>query len=185
MEKVPVTYIPGFIKDPVEALNELKTLDFVRRDGSPRDEYYVNDVPVPYTYGRGRGVRTYEPQVWTDRIRSVQAALKAFTGYDFEVCFLNRYLDQSDQLGWHADDSPEMDDKRPIAIVSLGVAREIWFRPNPTPTNKSPEVTKLVLESGSLALMAPGMQDTYQHRIPKASFKCGERISMTFRGYVK
>ena len=30
-----------------------------------------------------------------------------------------------------------------------------------------------------------GMQDTWQHRIPKASFQCGERISLTFRGYVR
>ena len=42
----------------------------------------------------------------------------------------------------------------------------------------------LRLGHGSLCLMAPGMQDTWQHRIPKASFQCGERISLTFRGYV-
>lgn len=30
----------------------------------------------------------------------------------------NIYLVQTDQLGWHADDSPEMDDARPIGIVT-------------------------------------------------------------------
>ena len=46
-------------------------------------------------------------------------AIEAYTELKFEVCFLNRYHDQSDHLGWHADDSPEMDDSRPIGIVRI------------------------------------------------------------------
>lgn len=103
----------------------------------------------------------------------------------FEVCFLNRYLDQSDHLGWHADDSPEMDDARPIAVISLGVEREIWFRPIPVKGEPPQEVSKVRLGHGSLFLMHPGMQETHQHRIPKASSLCGERISLTFRGYTE
>jgi alkylated DNA repair dioxygenase AlkB len=72
-----------------------------------------------------------------------------------------------------------MDDKRPIATISLGVEREIWFRPN-----NSTDITKVLLGNGSLCLMLPGMQETHQHRIPKAPFHCGERISLTFRGYI-
>lgn len=78
-----------------------------------------------------------------------------------------------------------MDDDRPIAIVSLGVEREIWFR-SILGTNSKPsygEIEKVILQHGSLCLMSPGMQDTHQHRIPKASFQCGERISLTYRGY--
>jgi alkylated DNA repair dioxygenase AlkB len=110
----------------------------------------------------------------------IRKALEALTASTFEVCFLNRYLNQSDHLGWHADDSPEMDDARPIGIVSLGVEREIWFAPK----GKASGVTKVKLEHGSLCVMAEGMQDAWMHRIPKASFQCGERISLTFRGYV-
>jgi alkylated DNA repair dioxygenase AlkB len=73
-----------------------------------------------------------------------------------------------------------MDDERPIAIVTLGAEREIWFCPNTDRT----DITKLVLGNGSLCVMAPGMQDTHWHRIPKAGFECGPRISITFRGYV-
>jgi alkylated DNA repair dioxygenase AlkB len=46
-----------------------------------------------------------------------------------------------------------------------------------------PSIHKLLLENGSIAIMAAGMQDTWQHRIPKHSAPCGERISLTFRGY--
>lgn len=185
----PITYIPNFVVNPDEAFLALQNdLQWEQRD-APRMEYYVNDFPKPYVYGRGRGQRTYFPQPMHPVISTIRKALEAHTGVVFEVCFLNRYLNQSDQLGWHADDSPEMDDSRPIGIVSLGVEREIWFRPNSPLTPDSILSTmdrqQVKLGHGSLCLMAPGMQDTWQHRIPKASFSCGERISLTFRGYVQ
>ncbi len=195
----PIIYNSSFVTNPDLKFQLLRDeLDWEKRD-APRQEYYCNDVPQPYTYGTGKGRRTYEPRLFTPTIREIQQSLETLISTRFEVCFLNRYLDQSDQLGWHADDSPEMDDKRPIGIVSLGVEREIWFRPifpspvildtreDPAPIKVSAfgEVKKLKLGHGSLCIMMPGMQDTWQHRIPKAAFQCGERISLTFRGYVE
>lgn len=179
---VPITYKPGFLANPAEVFARLwAELDWQKRDSTPRREYYCNEVAVPYTYGSGAGVRTYEVQPWHPDIRAIKAQLEAETGTVFEVCFLNGYENSRDHLGWHADDSPEMDDDRPIAIVTLGAEREIWFCPQ---ANKS-DVTRISLSSGSLCLMAPGMQDTHFHRIPKAGFECGPRISLTFRGYTK
>lgn len=179
---LPIKYIPNFINSPREVLDALQEdLSWERRESTPRMEYYINQIPDPYTYGSGRGVRTYQPKPSHPAIEEMLKGLKDLTGYTFEVCFLNRYLNQSDHLGWHADNSPEMDDSRPIAIISLGVEREIWFCPQDDKKN----ITKLLLENGSLCLMMPGMQDTHFHRIPKAGFNCGERISLTFRGYIK
>ena len=112
-------------------------------------------------------------------MRVLQDNLARLCERAFEVCFLNGYEDQKDHLGWHADDSPEMDDARPIGIISLGAEREIWF----CPQDDKAAVTRIKLEHGSLCLMLPGMQDTHFHRIPKAGFVCGERISLTFRGF--
>lgn len=177
---VPVSYLEGFVPEPAVAFSELwRDLAWERRGSTPRREYYANDVGVPYVYGKGAGVREYLPQAWHPRMRELQDALQQHCQSRFEVCFLNGYEDQSDHLGWHADDSKEMDDARPIAIVSLGVAREIWF----CPQVNTKEVTKLLLAPGSLCLMHAGMQGTHFHRIPKAGFQCGERISLTFRGY--
>lgn len=192
--KAPVSYYPEFVSGPDNAFAHLRDdLDWERRGDAPRCEYYCNDVAQPYVYGVGRGRRLYEPRPYHPIILEIRQKLEQLAGAKFEVCFLNRYLNQSDHLGWHADDSPEMDDSRPIASVSLGVAREIWFRRKPNvaadialiESGGGPpgEVTKLLLEHGSLCLMPPGMQDVWQHRIPKASFQCGERISLTFRGY--
>lgn len=176
----PTKYIESYVQNPHELFEKLKNdLAWVRREQTPRSEYYINKANVPYTYGRGRGEREYLPQPNHPAIEELMANLKTTTGAEFEVCFLNRYHDQSDHLGWHSDDSPEMDDDRPIAIISLGVEREIWF----CPIGNKLEITKQLLGNGSLCLMEPGMQDTHMHRIPKAGRICGERISLTFRGY--
>lgn len=176
-----VEYRTGFVTDPEACFRELwAELDWERRGSTPRREYYANDYGVPYLYGRGAGVREYLPKPWHPRMEEIRRNLEAATGVKFDVCFLNGYEDQSDHLGWHADDSITMDDNRPIAIVSLGVAREFWY----CPQNDRKDVSKLLLENGSLCLMPPGMQDTHYHRIPKAGFTCGARISLTFRGYV-
>lgn len=182
-----VDYIQKYIEEPEAAFKTLRDeLAWVQRDNTPRMEYYINSANVPYTYGRGAGIREYQPQPAHSLIEALRNRLYVETGALFHVCFLNRYLDQYNQLGWHADNSPEMDDAKPIAIISLGAEREIHFAPitaegKPDKT----KVDKVLLHSGSLCLMPPGMQDTHMHRIPKAGRIVGERISLTFRGYVK
>ena len=181
--KAPISYEPSFVANPAEAFRALwEELQWERRGTTPRREYYANDVPVPYQYGKDVGVRQYLPKPWHPVMLTLREQLEAHTGTRFEVCFLNGYQDQSDSLGWHADDSPEMDPKRPIAIISLGAEREIWFRPQ----DDKLAVDKLKLGDGSLCLMNAGMQmpGGWYHRIPKAGFVCGPRISLTFRGYV-
>lgn len=184
MSQPPIIYNPTFLGSNSDVLfNRLwLELEWQQRGNTPRMEYYVNDFDEPYTYGTGEGRRTYEAQPNHPVIQTIRALVEAKANTTFEVCFLNGYRDGKDQLGWHADDSPEMDDKRPIAIVSLGARREIYFRPQ----NDKEDVTKLWLEPGSLCLMLPGMQETHFHRIPKASYaNCGARISLTFRGLVR
>lgn len=181
---LPVAYLPGFFPEADAIFQQLwNEQNWLRHDKVPRREYYSNDFPEPYTYGLKDYARTYHPQPYHPSVLAIRKKIEDWTGTRFEVCFQNGYEDQSDQLGWHSDDSPEMDDDRPIAIVSFGVEREIHFREIGNKSN-SEGVTKLKLGHGSLCLMLPGMQDTHQHRIPKASFMCGARISLTFRGYV-
>lgn len=177
----PIRYISDFIPLPHLAFAELWAGLAWRSIAGNRLEYYCNDFDRPYTYGQKEYARTYEPQPYHPLITMMREQLEDLTGHKFEVCFLNGYRDGKDQLGWHADDSPEMDDARPIGIISLGAEREIWFRGN----DRKDDVAKLKLASGSLCLMDPGMQDTHQHRIPKSPVQnCPPRISLTFRGYV-
>jgi alkylated DNA repair dioxygenase AlkB len=104
---------------------------------------------------------------------------------EYNVCFLNRYDHQKHQLNWHSDSSPEMDTTHPIAVVSFGVEREIWFRAKGADGEVLPGVTppeeRQKLGHGSLFVMPPFYQDTHMHRIPRCDHECGIRISLTFR----
>lgn len=179
--KAPVAYTAGFLADSSAVFSALwNELEWERRGLTPRREFYCNAIAVPYAYGKGAGRREYLPKPWHPVIAAIKADVECAIGARMEVCFLNGYENARDYLGWHADDSPEMDDARPIAIVTVGAAREINFR---SIADRAGSVEKLVLESGSLCVMGAGMQDTHEHRIPKCGFECGPRISMTFRGY--
>lgn len=176
-----IEYTPAFVGNPGTMFDAMwNGLAWERRGNTPRREYYCNDLGTPYTYGSGAGVRTYDSKEWTPEILAIRAATEDKLGCKLEVCFLNGYENSRDALGWHSDNSPEMDDDRPIAIVTLGAEREIWF----APMSDMSDVTKVMLGSGSLCVMKPGMQDTHRHRIPRAGYDCGPRISLTFRGYV-
>lgn len=177
---LPVTHIPSQFVDHQHVFDSLDMLQWIRVGTTPRDEYFVSDVEKPYTYGVADFARTYRPQPWSQMLRNLQGIAKAIAGMPMELCFLNRYHHGRDHLGWHADDSPEMDDARPIIIMSFGAAREIQFRPNDAPK----DVSTLMMNSGDIVVMAPGMQDTHQHRIPKSGDqRLGSRISLTWRGY--
>jgi alkylated DNA repair dioxygenase AlkB len=177
----PIVYVPGFVVDPGAAFFELcRSLDWERREDVPRSEYYANDHAEPYAYGRGKGRRVYHPKPWHPLMLEIRSRLEQLTTATLDVCFANLYLDSSDQLGWHADDSPEMDDTRPIVTVSLGAQREIMFRK----ISDRGRSVSYKLGNGSCCIMQPGMQNEWEHRIPKATFECGPRISLTYRGFI-
>lgn len=198
---VPYVYVHPFVKDTADAFcrlhDELKWLQY---PNTPRKEYYVNAQGAPYTYGKGRFARTYLAQPTHPVIEAIRHAVEDYAGVTLDTVFCNFYGDKDSSCGWHSDDEPEMDDERPIIGVSLGAERVIDFRPKwepPLPgegydnvrllpiSNKTKPSESLLLENGSLLLMKPGMQDYWQHRIPKASSQCTPRISLTFRGYAK
>lgn len=149
--------------------------------GAPRREAFLSkNAPVLYTYGSGTHFRTYESSPIPDFMKDFWEDAEEFAGCEFELCFSNGYANERNHLGWHADDSDSVDDSRPILVVSIGAEREIWFRKNGE-ENKT-DIHKMKLKSGSGLLMLPGVQDTHQHRIPKADRKMDKRISFTFRG---
>lgn len=205
----PVTYTPAFLEPDFawRAFEKLRNeLTWERREDAPRSEYWWNSLGRSYTYGRGRGERTYKPQREHPIIQAINVTLGLNTmDRLYEGCFLNMYEDGRDALGWHSDDDPGIDHSRPIAVVTLGNARDIQFKRMPftdvhtshcnlgeykgvckygkdetCPALEPAETVRL--QPGSLLLMHAGMQDTHLHRIPRAGYECGPRISLTFRG---
>lgn len=160
-----------------------------------RKEYFMSDRPRAYRYKTFDGEREYRSAPFTPPVLGLRAGfalLRLFpldlvglgaAALDFNVCFLNRYDTQHGHLGWHADDSPEMSHDHPIAVVSLGAEREIWWKPKAEKGETPPDRRRL-LEHGSVFVMPAGFQREYLHRIPKCDRACGTRISLTFRHYL-
>lgn len=151
-----------------------------------RKEYFMSDKPRSYAYSvrddTGSHMRDYHSSPYTERIERYRLLLNT-PGLGYNVCFLNRYDDQRNHLGWHADDSPEMDHDHPIAVVSFGAEREIWWKPKDY-KGVVPVACRQLLEHGSIFTMPAGFQREYLHRIPKCDHACGVRVSLTFRRYI-
>ena len=139
---------------------------------------------MSYTYGQGRGVRTYISIEMNDFVTLIMNKVNKTLGLigPMNGCFLNLYEDDHKALGWHADDFREMDHAKAVAVVSFGEPREIWWRAKGT-TGVTPPERRLMLDNGSLFIMPPGFQHTHEHRIPKGDRKMNKRVSLTFRAF--
>lgn len=189
----PITYIENYFGindvniraisgDVVSAFDLVKDEATWEQRDAPRKECFMSDRTDSYTYGSGNGIRTYYPIAYPKPgiVYTIKSKLEKDYACKFEACFLNYYEGPRDHLGWHADDSDVIDPTRPIAVISLGSAREIWFREKGSKGAEA--IEKQLLASGSLLLMHAGMQQTHEHRIPKHGANCAARISLTFRG---
>lgn len=183
--------------DAVKAFDALwNELAWERRDDAPRYEYWWNVFGRAYTYGSGRGVRTYESKADHNVIMEVKYALANRLGFVYEGCFLNGYdafRAKQDWLGWHEDDDEGINHDRPIAIVTLygtenAKTRKIAFREklgiDADGKMTYGPVEEVELGNGSLMLMPAGFQSKYQHAIPKVPGAWDSRISMTYRSLI-
>lgn len=191
LRNAPVTYLANAVGTPDSIFTYLwDNLPWEQRE-APRRECWFNPYGQDYTYGTGEHARTYRSHPLAaflggagEVVYHIMASLNDRTGSRYDCCFINGYEHGRQHLGWHSDDSPEMDADHPIATVSLGAEREIWFRPVGDKSGEN--VEKLMLGHGSAAIMAAGMQQTWQHRIPKSpKADCGPRLSLTYRRLVR
>jgi alkylated DNA repair dioxygenase AlkB len=171
-----------------ELFEHCKKLDWLSLTNN-RQEYFMSVKPLEYTYGNGDNARTYKSNEMTSPICSLLNRLSVDTYIDclgtfasYNACFLNKYEGQQNQLGWHADNLGDTNG-HPIAVISLGAEREIWWKLKDYKGEIPPENRQL-LHHGSLFIMPIGMQDFYLHRIPKCDRPCECRISLTCRKFL-
>lgn len=176
--------IPSYRKllEPIKAnklFNVLMGLEWLTLSDT-RKEYFMSDVERSYTYGKGKGERTYLSKPYIPEVDSLRTTLNAILCENFDLCFLNRYDDAKNHLGWHADDTSLQSSSSSIAVISLGAEREIWWKLKEY-KGEIPQDQRQLLENGSLFVMPPLFQETYYHKIPKCNHFCRTRISLTFR----
>lgn len=181
-------YIEGFCESTPEVVAEIiHGTPWIDRTEARRECFMSEGGGISYTYGKGRGIRTYTSGDYTEFVRGVLAKVNSEVerrGWlPMNGCFLNCYTNEGQHLGWHADDFVKMDHSCPVVVVSFGEEREIWWRPLGD-KGVVPAGQRQSLASGSMFIMLPGMQHTHEHRIPKGDHSMGERVSLTFRRFL-
>lgn len=194
-----VTCLDDYVPEPASHHPALLALPWETKR-TARHEYFMSDKQLAYSYDSS-GDYVSKPVV--EPVTTIMRALNAELGVEFNACFLNKYDNAHQHLGWHADNFKGMDQTQPIAVVSFGAEREIWVKDQrgfaclacdgsgcpscnlgftkAPPNGKQPLDQRILLKDGSLFVMPAGYQDSHFHRIPKCDRECGWRISLTFR----
>ena len=146
-----------------------------------RKELFMSEVPgTIYKYDKYDDANQYTSVPYTKPILDIVTWINEKYNTQYNLCFMNRYDTQHDHIGWHADDSNIMDTNHPIATISFGEEREIWFKIK-SYKGIIPDAQRQKLANGSIFIMPAGFQETHLHRIPKNDRPCGTRFSLTLR----
>lgn len=150
---------------------------FGRVSKIPRLQGFVADRGIGYTYSGIRLIGNgFDPLC-----ARVKQDIEETCGELFNAVLLNLYRDGHDSMGWHSDNEPELGDQPIIASLSLGETRTLRFR---DPKKIEPNWS-LELENGSLLLLGKGVQQRWQHSVPKRTRSKQPRMNLTFRNIRK
>ncbi len=141
----------------------------------PRLQAFMADPGLRYSYSG----KTLSTNTWHPKVQQLANRIEQYTGTRFNAVLLNLYRDGNDSMGWHRDDEPELGDDPHIASLSLGTARTFMLRRKKR--NKGERSLQLDLNHGALLYMGSGVQQHWQHSLPKASHCPRARINLTFR----
>lgn len=149
---------------------------FGKRYALPRLQQWYGDAGRVYAWS---GI-AMQPLAWTPALARVREAVQAATDTCFDAVLLNYYRDGHDTVGWHADDEPEFGPASVIASVSVGAERDFVMR-----RVAGRETITIVLEHGSLLVMAGDTQRNWQHALPRRKRVTAPRVNLTFRAFAR
>ena len=146
-----------------------------KRHPVPRLTVFLANEGTQYRYSgavhRGSG--------WPEWFKPLLEQVNEACRTEFNGCLPNLYRHGEDRMGWHADDEPEIDQRAPIASLSLGATRDFQLRDRIT----SKEKISLALADGDLLVMHPGCQSRWMHSVPQRRKVQNTRINLTFRRF--
>ena len=109
-------------------------------------------------------------------IDAALAAVRAVAPAPYTRVGLNLYRGGRDSVAMHNDRIHDLAPGQPIAILSLGAARDMLIKPK-----RGGSAQRVRLAPGSVLVMSHAAQRTHDHGIPKCSAPLGPRISLAFR----
>ncbi len=161
----------------------LKTIDwkndeaiiFGKKVITKRKVAWYGDKPFEYTYSK----ITKEALPWTKELLELKDIAERETGETYNSCLLNLYHTGEEGMAWHSDGETDLKKDGAIASFSFGVERKFSFK-----HKVSKEKIDVVLEHGSLLLMAGTTQTHWLHRLPPTKLVTSPRVNLTFRTIV-
>lgn len=138
----------------------------------PRLTAWYGDPEAAYRYSG----TTFQPTPWIPALLSLREKIQQAVNHSFNSVLLNYYRDGQDSMGWHADNEKELGRNPVIASFNLGASRPFQLKHN-TLGGKQ----EIILEHGSLLIMAGALQHHWKHQIPKRKKIQEPRINLTFR----
>jgi alkylated DNA repair dioxygenase AlkB len=163
--------IDNFLVDQMTIYNNLRTT--IAWEGSMAARRTAS-FGVPYNYAQ----MVYPAVPMHSALVPVVEQLYDKLNVRFNNCLLNFYETGQSKMGFHADDTSNLQPGTGVAIVSLGYPRKITYR---TKADKSIQQA-FTLQPGSLLYMSSQVQDQWVHAIKKQK-DVGPRISLTWRAF--
>ncbi|MCE3277861.1 MAG: oxidoreductase, 2OG-Fe(II) oxygenase family protein [Bacteroidetes bacterium] len=133
---------------------------------------WYGDKPFNYTYSG----TTKQALPWIKELEEIKELIEIKTGETFNSCLLNLYHNGDEGMAWHSDDEKALKKNAAIASLSLGAERKFSFKHKQTKESRS-----IILEHGSLLVMAGETQINWTHRLPPTKLVKKARINLTFR----
>ena len=164
-----ILLVDDFLLDPATLFDELR--DSVDWDTTMTARHTAS-FGEPYNYSQ----MTYAASPMHPALAPVAERLTRKLKITFNNCLLNLYLSGASSMGFHSDDTSNLQPGAGVAIVSLGGERGITYR---SKTDREILHTFPLL-SGSLLYMDSDVQDNWMHAIKKEA-NAGPRISLTWR----
>ena len=141
----------------------------------PRLQAWYSDNKIEYTYS-GKKLQRHD---WNNLLLEIKEKIENITSFKFNSVLANLYRDGSDSMGLHSDDEKELGKKPVIASLSLGEAREIYFK------HKNKKLNLIIPKaSGQLMVMHGKTQEYWKHEIKKTKKIKKPRINLTFRNII-
>ena len=148
---------------------------FGKRIVTKRKVAWHGDKPYEYRYSNN----TKRALPWTDELKALKRLVEESSQVTYNSCLLNLYHDGSEGMAWHSDDEKDLLHHGSIASMSFGAERKFAFKHKQTK-----ETVSLMLEHGSLLIMAGAIQDHWVHRLPPTTKISTPRANLTFRTIV-
>ena len=146
----------------------------------PRLQCWMGAEHCRYAYSN----ISLDPMPWTREMSSIRDLVNQVTGAAFNCVLINKYRSGEDSVSWHADDEQELGPSPRIASLSLGATRRFQLKRKVFPGVPAAELSErivMALNSGSLLVMEPGVQENWVHQVAKTKIPVGPRINLTFR----